>query len=473
MRIFDTRVQELKYEVLKEIIRSYDKDELDNVYIDIPKKISNGKTARIRCCIYKERAILQERIKIALGGDKNKKTVVEVIDIACDECPVEGIFVSPACRGCIVHHCQNICPKDAIKIVGTKAVVDPNLCIECGKCVKACPYNAIIKLQRPCVNSCKVNAIKVNAIDKKAEIDEEKCINCGACVYQCPFGAITDKSYIIETLDILKESNESRNYKVYAIIAPSIVSQFNYAKIEQVVTGVKRLGFNDVVEVALGADIVLDKEIEEFKEKKIMTTPCCPSFVMYIEKFFPDLVQYISTTKSPMIETARLLKKFEPTCKVVFVGPCSAKKIEYKLERSEGLVDSVISFEELQAFLDARNIDVSSLEETMLNNASYYGRIFAKAGGITEGITKLAEARGVEDLRAIAMNGIDECKVNLFKLRLKRATANFFEGMACEGGCINGALCLHHGEKNAAEVIKYGNLAKEKTIDNTIKLTEL
>lgn len=470
-RIFDTAVQKLKYDVLKAIIRNEYEHCYDNIYIDIPKEISPGPKATMRCCIFKERAIVQERIKLALGGDKNNPNVVEVIDIACDECPIGGIFVTPACRGCIVHRCQEVCPRDAIQIIDHKAVVDKSKCVECGKCTQACPYGAIIHQKRPCVSSCKVKAITVGE-DKKAVIDNKKCIACGACVYQCPFGAIVDKSMIMESIAILKDA-EMKGTHVYAVIAPSIVSQFKYAKIEQVVTGIRKLGFHQVVEAALGADITLYHEAEEWKEKGILTTSCCPSFVMFVEKNFPELAKYVSHSVSPMVEAAMLIKRTDPEGKVIFIGPCASKKLEYKLPKTQGAIDSVLSFEELQAFLDARNIDVGSLEETSLDNASFYGRIFAKSGGITQGIADVAKEMGVEGVKPIAMNGIDECRAALTKLKFNKATENFFEGMACDGGCLNGALCLNHGPKNVVDVDKYGASAKEKTIDNSVKLYKL
>lgn len=471
-KVFDTKVQELKYEVLKEIIKCAYAEDMSGVYTDIPKKIVPGPKASMRCCIYKERAILQERIKLALGGDKTNPNVVEVIDIACDECPIDGIFVTPACRGCIVHRCQNVCPKDAITIVDHRAVVDKSKCIECGKCTQACPYGAIIKQQRPCVASCKVGAISMND-DKKALIDNDKCIACGACVYQCPFGAISDKSLVLDVIDILKKSDNNKNYNVYAVIAPAIVSQFKYARIEQAVTGIKKLGFHQVVEAALGADITLYHEANEFKEKGLLTTSCCPSFVMFIEKNFPTLTKYISHNPSPMVEAAKLIKASDPTAKVIFIGPCTSKKLEYRLPKTEGAIDCVLSFEELQAFFDAREVDITSLEDTPLDNASFYGRIFAKSGGIAQGVKDIGSAYGVEGVNPVYMSGIEACKAELTKLKFNKSVYNFFEGMACDGGCINGALCLSHGPKNALDVDRYGNEAKEKTIENSVKLYHL
>lgn len=469
---FDTYVQQLKYQVLKEVIKKAYEDDLINCYKDIPKTISPGPKPISRCCIYKERAIIEERITLAMGGNKENPNSVEVIEIACDECPIGGMYVTPACRGCLVHKCVEVCPKDAIRIENHHAVIDKEKCIECGKCTTACPYSAIIKQKRPCIESCKVNAISVDE-EKKAVIDNDKCISCGACVYQCPFGAISDKSLVLDVIDILKKSDNNKNYKVYAIIAPSIVGQFDNTTPEQIVTGIMKLGFHQVVEAALGADVALYHEAEEFKEKGILTTSCCPSFVMYVEMNFPELTKYISSSVSPMVYVGQLIKKSDPTAKVVFIGPCTSKKIEYKLEKTENAIDSVLSFEELQAFFDARNIDMESLDETVLNNASFYGRIFAKSGGIKQGIEKVAKDLGVEDLKPVAMNGIDECKVNLLKLKMGKSLENFFEGMACNGGCLNGALCIHHGPKNVVEVDKFGLKAKEQDIKNSIDLYNL
>ncbi len=472
MRLFDTNVQYIKYRVLKEVIRRACEGGLQEAYMEIPAIISPGPKATTRCCVYKERAIIQERVKMAMGGHAENPNVIEVIDIACDECPIDGMYVTPACRGCLVHNCMEVCPRNAITIVDKKAVIDKGKCIECGKCTQACPYGAIIAQHRPCVQSCKVKAISMNE-DKKAVIDNEKCISCGACVYKCPFGAIVDKSLVLDVIKMLKESEGNSRYKVYAVVAPAIVSQCHWGKISQVATAIKMLGFHDVVEAALGADITLYHEANEWQEKKILSTSCCPSYVKYVEKNFPELVPYISHTVSPMVETARLIKRSDPSAKVVFIGPCSSKKMEYTLEKTGGAVDSVLSFEELQAFVDARGIDTTSLEESALNNASYYGRIFAKSGGIVQGITDLAASTGVEGLRPVAMSGISECRLHLTRLKAGKATENFFEGMACEGGCINGALCITHSPGNSVDVEKYGNEAKEKTIDNSVKLFKL
>ena len=467
-RVFDTDVQLIKYQVLKEVIRRSYEGGLDKAFMEVPKTLSPGPKAGIRCCIYKERAILQDRIQMAMGGNPDNPNVIEVIDSACDECPIDSVYVTPACRGCMVHSCKEVCPREAISIVNHKATVDSDKCIECGKCTQACPYSAIIMQHRPCMVSCKVKAISIDD-NRKARIDNSKCISCGACVYKCPFGAISDKSLVLEIIDILKKSENNTRYKVYAIVAPSIISQCRASRITQVVTAIKQLGFHQVLEAALGADITLYREAREWEEKKLLTTSCCPSFVMFVEKNFPDLASHISSSASPMVETAQLIRRSDPTAKIVFIGPCTSKKMEYRMDKTGGVIDSVMSFEELQAFVDARGINPAQLEDSPLDNASYYGRIFAKSGGISQGIIDVARDMGVEGVEPVIMNGIAECKANLMKLRAGKAAGNFFEGMACDGGCLNGPVCITHSPRNVVDVEKYGNEAKEKTIFNAVK----
>ncbi|MEA4854672.1 MAG: 4Fe-4S dicluster domain-containing protein [Christensenella sp.] len=467
--MFDTSVQELKYKILKEVACLAFDDKLEEGLLHISKTIVPGPHATMRCCIYKERAIVNERLKLALGGDPENKNVVEVLDIACDECPVDGIHVSQACRGCIAHRCQNVCPRDAIKIVNLKAQIDQKKCVECGRCVAACPYSAITKSVRPCENACKVGAISMNE-EKKAVIDNEKCITCGACVYQCPFGAISAKSYMVEAIKLLKGSENNTKYKTYAVVAPSISSQFSHVKVEQVVSGIKNLGFYSVVEAALGADMAADKEADELYEKGFLTTSCCPAFVSYVQKNYPDLAQHVSHNVSPMEQISIYLKKMDPTAKIIFIGPCIAKKREFQLPEVAGIVDCVITFEELLALFDSRNIDLSSLDYEPLDNASYYGRIFARSGGVATAVGQALKEHGKDDFdyKPISCNGIEECKIALLKASKDVLPHNFIEGMACEDGCIGGAACLTHGPKDRKQVDAYGNEAKEKTIGEAI-----
>ena len=471
LKKFDTKVQYLKYKVLREVARLAWNDTILQHVMDIPKMIVPGKTPTMRCCVYKERAILAERVKIATGGDKDNPNIIEVIDIACDECPAAGYEVTDSCRGCLAHRCSDVCKMGAISFDHNHvAHIDKTKCVECGQCAKVCPYFAIINRKRPCQNACKIKAISINE-DNAAAIDNDKCIRCGACVYQCPFGAIMDKSYILNVIDLIKKSNQNTNYKVYAIVAPSISSQFSYAKLGQVISGLKELGFYTVVEAALGADMVAQKESKELAEKGFLTSSCCPAFVMYIKSQFPDLLPLVSHNLSPMATLAKYLKSTDEKAKVVFIGPCTAKKAEIQLESVKPYVDSVITFEELQALFDSKDIDITTLNEDVLDNASYFGRIFARSGGLSDAVKQGLKEQNLDfDLKAIACDGIEECRIALLKKSKNVLDANFIEGMACIGGCIGGAGCLTHGEKNKAEVDKYGREALEKTIGDAISL---
>lgn len=471
MRKFDTKVQHLKYKVLREVARQAWNDTLLENVLDIPEMIVSGKTSTMRCCVYKERAILAERIKLAMGAGKDARSVIEVIDIACDECPAAGYEVTDSCRGCLAHRCEDVCKKGAISFDHNHvAHIDKSKCVECGMCAKVCPYSAIVNRKRPCQVACKVKAISINE-DNAASIDREKCISCGACVYQCPFGAITDKSYILNVIDIIKKSENNQKNKVYAMVAPSISSQFTYAKLGQVITGLKKLGFFTVIEAALGADMVAKEESKELSEKGFLTSSCCPAFVAYIKSEFPDLLPLVSHNPSPMAALAKYIKKTNEDAKVVFIGPCTAKKAEAQLDEVKPYVDAVLTFEELQALFDSRDIDITALEEDVLDNASYFGRIFARSGGLSDAVAQGLKEQGISfELKAAACDGIEECRLALLKKRKNVLDANFIEGMACIGGCIGGAGCLTHGEKNKAEVDKYGREALEKTIGDAVSL---
>ena len=384
MRKFDTKVQHLKYKVLREVARQAWNDTLLDNVLDIPKIIVPGKQATTRCCVYKERAILTERVKLAMGGDKENPNVIQVIDIACDECPSAGYEVTDSCRGCLAHRCEDVCKRGAITFDHNHvAHIDKSKCIECGQCAKVCPFAAIINRKRPCQNACKIKAISISETNA-AEIDYSKCISCGACVYQCPFGAITDKSYILDAVDMIKKSENNTKYKVYAIVAPSISSQFTYAKLGQVIKGLKELGFYTVIEAALGADMVAQSESKELVEKGFLTSSCCPAFVQFVKSAFPELVEHISHNYSPMAALAKYIKEKNENCKVVFIGPCTAKKAEAQLADVKPYIDCVLTYEELQALFDSKDLDITTLGEDYLDNASYFGRIFARSGGLTE-----------------------------------------------------------------------------------------
>ncbi|MDR2860661.1 MAG: 4Fe-4S dicluster domain-containing protein [Elusimicrobiota bacterium] len=464
MKKFDSTVKMLRHKVLTEIARSAFEGNLSQQIYEIPKKIMPGNHATLRCCIYKERAILSERIRVAMGGNKENPNIIEVIDIACDGCPADGYRVTSICRGCLSHNCFEACPKGAI-VIGKDhtSAIDKKKCISCGLCAKACPYGAIVNLIPPCEVACKVNAITRDE-DGISSIDNTKCVSCGACITKCPFGAMTDKSYILDIIDMLKKKET-----VYAICAPSIAGQFDYATLGQLVSGIKKLGFSNVMEVALGADMVAGKEAQELAEKKFLTSSCCPSFVQLVEKKYPQMVKHISHNLSPMAELARDIKEKNKDVKVVFVGPCVSKKMEFKRPEVEKWVDSVMTYEELQALFESKGIELEKLEESDFKDASYFGRVFARSGGVSEAVKEAFKELNIDfDLKPAICSGLEECNKALLKAAIKSGTENFIEGMACVGGCIAGAGNLHHSPKNKFFVEQYAAKAP-KNIEEVIK----
>ena len=471
---FETNVQLLKHKVLKAVAKGCFEGTLMDEYYSIPKQIVPGPKPTMRCCIYHERAIVKKRMKLALGGNPDIHNVVEVIKIACDECPLGGYEVTNRCRGCIAHRCELACKKSAIHFdPRTRAAyIDKDLCVNCGMCAKACQYNAIINNIRPCVQACKVKAITMDQ-DDAAAIDDEKCVQCGACVYQCPFGAIMDKSYIKDAIDIILGSEQGKKYPVIAVVAPSIAAQFKGVKHGQVVSAIKAIGFTEVVEAALGADMVSYAEAKELEEKGFLTSSCCPTFTAFIRKNYPAFAENISHNLSPMATISKWIKEHNPEAKIIFIGPCIAKKQEIKDPRVSPYVDVTLTFEELQAMIDAKDINMASLEESALDTASYYGRIFARSGGLCEAVKEALKEQGSSfEAKPLFADGLDNCRMALLKAKSPTRDFNFIEGMGCIGGCIGGPCALSHGFKDKADIDNYGKEAGERTIESAIAFSK-
>jgi [FeFe] hydrogenase (group B1/B3) len=476
MRKYESQVQNIRYKVIHEIAKTVINQEFNQIRYKLPKMIIQGDTPSYRCCVYKEREIISERINLAVDEIGEKNQIIEIIDIACDECPTERYIITEACRGCMAHKCIQACPKDAIRLVHGKAMIDPTICVSCGKCKEACPYNAISDVLRPCKKACASKAIEIGK-DQLVSINRDKCTNCGACVYNCPFGAVTDRSEIVPIIEALEQAKVNPNQPVYAVIAPSIASQYN-EKIGKIVHAIKQMGFRDVIEAALGADLVAYYETEEFIERVIeggeacLMTSCCPSFVEHLKRNQPHFAPYLSTMVSPMIAVSRLIKKIDSHATVVFIGPCTSKKREKNQEDLRDATDYVLTFEELDAIIDAYGINISQCEDTKLDNASQFGRLFARSGGVKAAITQVLKEKGMEDaeFRPIACNGIEEVDRALRLLKAGRNAFNFMEGMACVGGCIGGAVCLTH--KDNKKVDEYASLAKERHIKDALRIFE-
>jgi [FeFe] hydrogenase (group B1/B3) len=474
MRKFESEVQLVKYEVLREVSKMALSGKLFENYRDIPKIVDPGPEPRRRCCIYHERAITESRVELAMGGDRSRENIIEVLESACDQCPANRFVVTETCRGCLAHQCMEVCPVGAIQYVDHKAYIDQNKCIECGKCRDACPYNAIADIMRPCIKACPAKAISINE-QKMAVIDDSKCIQCGACVYKCPFGAIQDKSDIVRIIEVLKNSKEKNGPNVYAVVAPAVSSQFDYASVGQVISGLKKIGFYDIVEAALGADLIAEHEASEFaetiEEKGIMTTSCCPAFVALINQKYPMLKDKISNSVSPMIATSRLIKSMDSDAIVVFIGPCTAKKMEIYRDNLKESTDYVMTFEELSALFDAADINLNQCDEIDMNNASFFGRIFARSGGVSEAVRHVIDEKKIDvEFKPVKCDGAEECDRALLMAKVGKLNGNFIEGMACKGGCIGGPASLKHGKKDRNAVDEYGKKALEENVENSLRI---
>lgn len=433
---------------------------------EIPKIVSPGPNSNFRCCVYHERAVVADRVQMAMGGNPDVKGMIEVLGSACDQCTINRYIITEACRGCIANRCLSSCPVDAIYMHKGKAVINYDKCIECGRCKQACPYNAIADVMRPCKRDCPTNAITFDD-NKLAVIDYSKCISCGACVYNCPFGAIQDKSQIVSVIEMLRVKQKP----VYAMLAPAFATQFEYVDLGKVITGIKMLGFRDVIEVALGADMVTRHEAHELLEHKakgeLLTSSCCPGFVNFIDLKYPELKGHVSKTVSPMTATARLIKTIDPEAVVVFIGPCIAKKTE-QLRAQD--TDYVLTFEELAAMLDSQALDLTTLEPSPLNNASYYGRKFATSGGVSASVANYIKEITDEPIAIEACDGIEACDKALKLVKFKRFEKDFIEGMACKGGCIKGPVTMHYGPKDIKVLESYSKAALEGNTDDALEI---
>ena len=359
-KIFESRVDIIKYKVLRELARqTWAGRDAFMAFNDIANAVVKKGEPPSRCCIYKDRAVIAERIRIGLGEYHGSKDTVQVVDIACDECPKSGHVVTSLCRGCLAHHCRSVCPKGAIAI-DTKgyAHIDKERCIECGRCASACKYHAITNMIRPCERSCPVNAISMSE-DGSACIDQDKCIVCGTCIYECPFGALNDISAVVRVIHAIQAKGKE-NRRIYAIVAPAVASQYPGLTTAKVFGAIKAIGFDEVAEVAAGADETALTEAEELLERGFLTSSCCPAFVEYVRNEFPMLLDKVSDTLSPMVMTGRAIKAKDPRAVVAFIGPCIAKKYERKTEKAEPYIDHVLTFMELQALFDSTGIDIAA-----------------------------------------------------------------------------------------------------------------
>lgn len=479
MRGIPSLITDIRKKVFTEVARMAYAGSDYTVAEDLPYVIVPGDQPLHRESVFLERAIAGERVRLAMGlsirpiqtrslmtegmdaaavaEQYYEPPLINIIPYACHACPTDQYRVTEGCQNCLAASCRKVCPVGAISFVNGRSLIDTEKCIRCGKCAKACAYNAIIHLQRPCQAACGMDAIGSDE-HGRAVIDQDKCVACGQCLVSCPFGAIVDKGQIYQVVRSIMEGE-----KVIAIVAPAFIGQFGkHSTPGKFIAAMKQLGFKRIVEVAVGADICTVEEAEDFvekvpKEQRYMATSCCPAWQSMIYKLYPKEAKNISMTLTPMVFTARLMKKKYPGCKVVFVGPCAAKKLEAIRADIRSDVDFVLTFEELQGMFEAKNIDFATIEPMYdLNEATAAGRGFAVAGGVAAAvedmIQKIDPDRQVQTVRA---EGLRDCRKLMAAAAAGKYDGCLIEGMACPGGCVAGAGTLLPVEKAANVVSKY------------------
>ena len=480
MRGIYTSVTDIRRKVFTEVARmAYEGGDYAQQIAKLPYKIVPGEVATLRESIFLERAIVEERLRLAIGlplrpvdeaipvSDSIEDSaiaekyydppLVNIIKFACNACPTKKVEVTNMCQGCLAHPCKEVCPKDAITMVHGKSVIDQDKCIKCGKCVEACPYHAINKMERPCAAACGMNAIGNDELGR-AKIDYDKCVSCGMCLVNCPFGAIVDKGQIFQLINSIKKQD-----KVYAIVAPAFVNQFGPDMTPgKIRPAMQQLGFVDVVEVAIGADLCTLEEAKDFMEevpahKPFMATSCCPSWSMMAKKLFPELAQNISMALTPMVLTARLLKKKHPEAKIAFIGPCAAKKLEASRRSVRSDVDFVLTFEELMGLFEAKEVNFADLEEEApLHEATGDGRGFAVSGGVAAAVANaIKQMDPNREVKIASAQGLADCKKLLMMAKAGKYNGYLLEGMGCPGGCIAGAGTIADPTKTAVLLNKY------------------
>ena len=497
-----TDISEIRQKIFTEVARlAYEGGDYSRIEM-LPYKIIPGEIANYRESVFTERAIVGERLRLEIGLPNrtlaehspiadgiNESAVAEryyepplinILKFACHSCPDNEMRITDICQGCIAHPCAEVCPKGAITHKGGKSVIDKEKCIRCGKCAQACPYHAIVKMERPCAKACGMGAISSDPYGR-AQINQDKCVSCGMCLVSCPFGAIADKGQIFQTILAIKSGTP-----VYAAVAPAFVGQFGPGLTsDKLRKAMQMLGFANVVEVAAGADLCTMDEAMDFlenvpKNQPFMATSCCPAWSVMAKKEFPQFAGCISMALTPMVFTRRMIKKKYPGCQVAFIGPCAAKKLEASRRTIRSDVDFVLTFEEVMGMFEAKGINFADITETSeLSDSSGDGRNFAVAGGVAAAVVKAIHKIDPDrEVNVVNAEGLAECKKMLMMAKTGKYNGYLMEGMACPGGCVGGAGTMQPINKSAAAVAKnknaapYADASDSKYMDQMAELQE-
>ena len=486
MRGIPSLITDIRKKVFTEVARmAYNGDDYTKAE-DLPYIIVPGDQPLHRESVFLERAIAGERVRLAMGlSVRSVQTrslltegmdhaaiaqqyyeppLINIIPYACHACPTNQYKVTENCQNCLAASCQQVCPRDAIYLDENKRChIDQSKCIKCGKCFNQCPYRAISKVERPCAAACGMDAIESDELGR-AKINYDKCVSCGMCLVNCPFAAIADKSQIFQLIQAIKRGEE-----VIACVAPAFVGQFGKAATPAKLKAAMRiLGFADVVEVAIGADLCTVEEAHDFLKEvpeKLdwMGTSCCPAWSMMAKKLFPQFKDNISMALTPMVITARMVKKDHPNARIVFIGPCAAKKLEANRKSVRSDVDFVLTFEELQGMFDAKEIDFKTLEADPadgMDEGSGFGRGFAVGGGVAAAVVEAI--KHIDPDREILIeygDGLKECRKMLAMAKAGKRNGYLLEGMGCPGGCVAGAGTLRPVKESTASVERFKNAA--------------
>lgn len=466
-------VTDLRKKIFAEVTTvAYDSEDIANDIEAIPYKITPDEEPKYRESIYRERQIASERVRLAMGlslrpankpvhvtsgvkasniSDKYyEPPLMQVIPSACDKCPDNEYEVTNMCRNCVAHYCIKNCAKGAISIVNGKSFIDRERCVRCGRCKAACPYDAIAHKTRPCANACGIRAISSDVYGR-AHIDNDMCVACGQCMSACPFGAIADKSQIFQLVQAIKKGG-----RIVAAVAPAIVGQFGpKVSLGKIKTALLKLGFADMYEVAEGADMGCISEAHHYVRDvatgnlPFLLTSCCPAWAALAKKQFPDLVAEVSQELTPMVATARKIKERDASARVVFIGPCAAKKLEASRKTIRSYVDFVITFEELAGMLESREIVPEMLEDSLVySKATGAGRGYAVSGGVANAIERTVnEYYPGTEVNIYHAEGLADCKNILKQAKDGKVSGCLIEGMGCPGGCVAGVGCIIPPEK--------------------------
>lgn len=491
MRGIETNLTDIRRKIFTEVARlAYEGGDYSRIE-KLPYQIIPGEIAALRESIFLERAIIGERLRLEIGlplrSVKQHEPVAEginesaiaekyyepplinIIKFACHSCPDNVVRVTDSCQGCLANPCVEVCPTGAVSIVNRRSVIDQEKCIKCGKCIKACPYNAIMRMERPCAAACGIDAIHSDEYGR-AEIDYDKCVSCGMCLVSCPFGAIADKGQIFQTILAMKS-----DVPVYAAIAPAVVGQFGPNLTPgKLRSAMQALGFTDVYDVSIGADLCSIEEAKDFlkevpEKQPFMGTSCCPAWSVMAKQQFPEFASYISMTMTPMVLTGRLIKRQHPECKVVFIGPCAAKKLEASRRTVRSDVDFVLTFEELAGMFQAKEVDFATLpEDAGYSDASGDGRNFAVSGGVAQAVVNcIHDSDPTREVKVASAEGLRECKKMLMMAKRGTYDGYLLEGMACPGGCVGGAGTIQAINKSTAAVTKNKNAADYQCVSGS------